>query len=239
MKIIITGASKGLGLEIAKLVIKKDWKVFALSREKNENILDLIKNHPNNFTWLKTDLMDTLNLKNNIYKNLLKFESIDGFVNNAAVAYDDLITNMNYDQLHNMYNVNVFSPMMLTKLIIRNMILHKKPGSIVHISSISAHTGYKGLSMYASTKGALEAFSKNCSREWGSLGIRSNCIVAGFMDTSMSSTLTDEQRTRIFNRTSKKEAVSIESVAKSTRFLLSNDSKSITGQNIFVDNGTI
>jgi 3-oxoacyl-[acyl-carrier protein] reductase len=93
--------------------------------------------------------------------------------------------------------------------------------------------------MYASTKGALEAFSKNTAREWGSKKIRSNCLVAGFMETSMSSTLTLEQKNRIYQRTSLKEATSMQSVANTIEFLLSDKADSITGQNIFVDNGTI
>ena len=90
---------------------------------------------------------------------------------------DDIITNLNVDSLENMYKVNVFAPFMLTKYVLRDMLLNKNKGSIIHISSISAHTGYKGLAMYASTKGALEAFSKNTAREWGSFGVRSNIAV--------------------------------------------------------------
>jgi 3-oxoacyl-[acyl-carrier protein] reductase len=93
--------------------------------------------------------------------------------------------------------------------------------------------------MYASTKGALEAFSKNTAREWGSLGIRSNCIVAGFMETEMSSTLSSEQKNRIFNRTSLKKPVSIDSISETVNFLINKGAESITGQNIFIDNGTI
>ena len=93
-----------------------------------------------------------------------------------------------------MYDINIFSTFMLTKYIIRDMLLNKTKGSIVHISSISAHTGYKGLSMYASTKGALEAYSKNISREWGRLGIRSNVVCPGFMMTEMSSSITGPQK---------------------------------------------
>jgi 3-oxoacyl-[acyl-carrier protein] reductase len=121
---------------------------------------------------------------------------------------------------------------MITKLILRNFILNKIKGSIIHISSISVHTGYKGLSMYASTKGALEAFSKNTSREWGEMGIRSNCVVAGFMETDMSDTLTNEQKQRIYNRTSLKKETNKESVVETIKFLISNSSKSITGSAI-------
>ena len=138
-----------------------------------------------------------------------------------------------------MYAVNVFTPMMITKYAIRNMLLHHTEGSVIHISSISAHTGYKGLAMYASSKGAMEAFSKDTAREWGELGIRSNVVVPGFMETSMSSALTEEQKNRIYKRTSLKKATSIESVAETVAFLLSEKAVSITGQNIHVDSGTI
>jgi 3-oxoacyl-[acyl-carrier protein] reductase len=93
--------------------------------------------------------------------------------------------------------------------------------------------------MYASTKGSLEAFSKNTSREWGVKGVRSNCIVAGFMETDMSSSLNDELKNKIFNRTSLKKPTSLESVSNTVEFLLSDKSESITGQLINVDSGTI
>ncbi len=119
------------------------------------------------------------------------------------------------------------------------MILHQQGGSIIHLSSISAHTGYKGLSMYAATKGALEAFSKNTAREWGTRGIRSNCVVAGFMETAMSAGLSDDQKARIYKRTSLKQATEVASVAKTISFLLTAGASSITGQAIVVDSGTI
>jgi 3-oxoacyl-[acyl-carrier protein] reductase len=127
----------------------------------------------------------------------------------------------------------------MVKYVLRDMLLNKTKGSIVHISSISAHTGYKGLAMYASTKGAMEAFSKNTAREWGALGIRSNIICPGFMDTEMSATLTHDQKNKIFNRNSMKKAVEVEAVATTAIFLLMDASKGITGDIIHVDNGTI
>lgn len=138
-----------------------------------------------------------------------------------------------------MFGLNVYSPMILTKYVIRNMLLHKTSGSIVHISSISVHTGYKGLSMYAATKGALEAFSKNTSREWGVKGIRSNCVVSGFMETEMSSTLDGDLIEKIKNRTSLKSLTDLTSVANTVEFLISDKSNSITGQLLHVDSGTI
>ena len=240
MNILLTGASKGLGLKTTESLLKKGWTVYAISRSKTENLNELLLQYPYNLKWLQYDLEYGVNVRQTVLKDCIGFYTpIHGFVNNAALAYDDIITNLNLVSLEKMYHVNVFTPMILTKFVLRQMLLHNIKGSILHISSISVHTGYKGLSMYASTKGALEAFSKNTAREWGEKGIRSNCLVAGFMETDMSSTLSDNQKNRIYQRTSMKQPVDVDSVAETIRFLLSEEAKSITGQNIHVDNGTI
>ncbi len=240
MNILLTGASKGLGLKTTESLLKKGWTVYAISRSKTENLNELLLQYPDNLKWLQYDLADGENVRQTVFKDWIGFDTpIHGFVNNAAQAYDDIITNLNLVPLEKMYHVNVFTPMMLTKFVLRQMLLHNIKGSIIHISSISVHTGYKGLSMYASTKGALEAFSKSTAREWGEKGIRSNCLVAGFMETEMSATLSENQKTRIYQRTSIKKPVEVNSVAETIWFLLSDESKSITGQNIHVDNGTI
>lgn len=231
--ILITGVSKGLGLEVSKTLLNKGYSVIGISRTNSKELSVF-----DNFQHLQFDLSNSEGLEEFLKSNL-RNTKIDGFVNNAAIAYDDIITNMRLDNLQTMYNVNVFSPFLITKYCLRNMLLNKVKGSIVHISSISVHTGYNGLSMYASTKGALEAFSKNTAREWGRKGMRSNCIVAGFMETEMSGTLTNEQKDRIYKRTSLKRPTDTKSVANTIEFLLSDESNSITGQNINVDSGTI
>lgn len=240
MNILITGVSKGLGLHLSKIFISEGHHVWGISRTKSSELEALLQNYPTKLNWLAYDLEDSQGIKESVFYSWIGFDTIiHGFVNNAAIAYDDLITNIKLDSLERMYRANVFSPMILTKYTIRQMLLHNISGSIVHLSSISVHTGYKGLSMYASTKGALEAFSKNTAREWGELGIRSNCLVAGFMETDMSSTLNKVQKNRIFNRTSLKKATNITSVADTILFLLTEKALSITGQNIHVDSGTI
>ena len=237
--ILLTGVSKGLGLVLLKLLLKDGNIIYGISRSDNEELNKLKKLFPDNFIHLKYDLSLTESVKElskYILKNKLKFDS---FVNNAAVAYDDIITNANFDKLDLMFKTNVLNPIMITKSILRNFILNNVKGSIIHISSISVHTGYKGLSMYASTKGALEAFSKNTAREWGEFGIRSNCVVAGFMETDMSDGLSSDQKNRIYKRTSLKMETDKNSVAETIKFLISDGSSSITGQNLFVDSGTI
>lgn len=241
--IILTGDSRGVGLSIVKELLLNGYRVIGLSRTSTKETELLINEYGDErYIHINYDLLDVEGIKDlyiNKLRPLTKGTGIFGFVNNAAMAYDDIITNLNFTSLDKMYRVNVFSPMMITKYVLRDMLLNKMKGSIVHISSISAHTGYKGLAMYASTKGAMEAFSKNTAREWGALGIRSNIVCPGFMDTEMSSTLSDDQKNRIFNRNSMKKAVEVEAVATTVAFLFSDGSKGITGQVVHVDNGTI
>jgi 3-oxoacyl-[acyl-carrier protein] reductase len=238
--ILVTGSSKGLGLEITKKLLEEGHTVYCVSRSITEEF-DALKNQFSGRVKHKIfDLKDVTNVKKELFKDFISFQTpLHGFVNNAALAYDDIVTNIHIKPLEEMFAVNVFAPYMITKHAIRNMLFNRVAGSITHISSISVHTGYKGLSMYASTKGALEAFSKNTAREWGVRKVRSNCLVAGFMETAMSGTLSEDQKNRIYKRTSLKQATTLESVAATVAFLQSDAAESITGQNIFVDSGTI
>jgi 3-oxoacyl-[acyl-carrier protein] reductase len=239
MNILLTGCSKGVGLKTCELLLKHQHHVFGISRTFTQELSALKQTYGDNLQHLSYDLGNSEGVKQFIFQEFIGKIPIHGFVNNAAIAYDDIISNLNLAPLQAMYQLNVFTPFMITKGVIRNMILNRVEGSIVHLSSVSVHTGYKGLAMYASTKGALEGFSKGTSREWGEKGIRSNCLVAGFMETEMSASLSEDQKTRIYNRTALKKATSVDSVAEMILFLLSEKSKSITGQNIFVDSGTL
>jgi 3-oxoacyl-[acyl-carrier protein] reductase len=240
MNVIITGVSKGLGLKLAQVMLNKNYTVYGISRTLTDELNQLMAQYGKRLKCLQYDLADSGNIKQIVFNDWIGLDTpIHAFINNAAVAYDEIVTNLNLESLESTYKVNVFTPMMITKYTIRQMLLHNTKGSIVHVSSINVHTGYKGLSIYASTKGALEAFSKNTAREWGEKGIRSNCIVPGFMETEMSSALTEDQKLRIYQRTSLKQVVDISSVAETILFLISDGANSITGQNIHVDCGTI
>ncbi|RHV92400.1 SDR family NAD(P)-dependent oxidoreductase [Culturomica massiliensis] len=240
MNILVTGCSRGVGLEICRVLLEQGHTVYGVARNYTDDFKELAMRYKDRLFFKSVDLSAPAEIHRQVFKEYVTNRiALDGVVNNAAMAYDDIVTNLRLEKLEAMYAVNVFAPMMITKYAIRNMLLHRKKGCIVHISSISAHTGYKGLAMYASSKGALEAFSKDTAREWGELGIRSNVVVPGFMETEMSASLTQEQKDRIYKRTSMKQATSIRSVAETTVFLLSEKACSITGQNIHIDNGTI
>lgn len=161
MNILVTGCSRGVGLEICRVLLNEGNTVYGIARSFTPEFCELQKVYNEQLFFKSVDLSDSENVKSNIFKDFISSKIVlHGYVNNAAMAYDDIITNLNLEKLHAMYAVNVFTPMMITKSVLRNMLLHRTKGCIIHISSISAHTGYKGLAMYASSKGALEAFSK-------------------------------------------------------------------------------
>lgn len=236
--VIVTGDSRGLGNNITETLLKDGYKVIGISRKESDEIKK-IKEKYYNYIHVNFDLSDSDKIKELYLKELKPLGPIYGLVNNAAIAYDDITTNAAIEPLEKMFKVNVLTAIMLTKYVIRDMLLNDIKGSIVHITSVCAHTGYKGLSMYAATKGALESFSKTVAREFGTKKIRSNCVAPGFMETSMSKTLSDDQKDRIYKRTSLKEPTDIQSVSNTVKFLMDEGSFSITGQVLHVDNGTI
>lgn len=234
--VIVTGSSRGLGEEIVKVLLSEGYNVIGISRSQQDDP-EILRNK--NYQFIHFDLSHPERIKDLYLEKIKEMGPIHGLVNNAGVAYDDIATNLNLESLEAMFKVNIYSPMMLTKYIIRDMLLHKTKGSIVNISSISGHTGYKGLSMYASSKLALEAFSKNIAREWGRVGIRSNSVCPGFLETEMSSSLDSVLKNKIYSRTALGIATKTKSVAETVSFLLSSKAESITGQVLHVDSGTI
>lgn len=236
--VVVTGDSGTLGMTIVRELIREGYRVIGLSRRYTPEMRELASLN-DSYKHVSFDLSKPEDIAG-LYTNVLKPEGpIYGLVNNAAYAYDDIVTNANLEEIEKMFRINVYSAIILTKYVIRDMLLHDIAGSIVHVSSVSAHTGYRGLSMYAATKGAIESFSKSVAREWGEKGIRSNCVAPGFMETNMTMSLSEEAKNRIYRRTSLRKAVDVYSVARAIVFLLSEESSSVTGTTINVDCGTI
>ena len=237
--IIVTGDSRGLGAEVVQTLLKGQNKVIGLSRSESDSISSSKEKYPDLYEHIDFDLSNPSRIGCLYKKELKNWGPIYGLVNNAAMPYDDLVTNARVEDLNKLFKINTLSHILLTKVVLRDMILNHTEGSIVHVSSVSTATGYKGLSMYGATKGALESFSLGVAREWGKRGIRSNCIAPGFMNTKMTSTLDEKQKNRIYDRTGLGEPTNIQSVAAIVEFLLSDASSTITGEVIRNDAGTL
>lgn len=236
--ILVTGVSRGVGLAIARRLVEQGWTIYGTSRRESEAFAELRATAPDRVKFCAADLTSPEEAQTALFGSFISSDVVlHGLVNNAAEAYDDLVTNLKVDRLTRMMATNVVAPMLLTKRAIRNMLLHQTRGSLVHLSSVAAHTGYKGLAMYGATKGALEAFSKNVAREWGGRGIRSNCVAAGFMETDMSAGLSAEQRAKIHRRSALAGPVDPDSVAALVEYLLGAGAESVTGQTLRVDAG--
>jgi 3-oxoacyl-[acyl-carrier protein] reductase len=127
--------------------------------------------------------------------------------------------------------------MVLTKFVVRSM-LADGGGRIVSLSSITASTGYSGLSVYSATKASLVGFSRSLAREAGRMGITVNCIAPGFISTDMTQGIPDEQKQQIERRSALKRMADVDDVANAVEFLLSDKAKNITGTVLTVDAGS-
>ena len=113
MNILITGASRGVGLAICEVLLRQGHIVYAISRSYTDELKILKQRYNENFFFKSVDLSKPQDVKEEIFKTIVSNSIIlDGFINNAAMAYDDIITNLSLDKLEEMYKTNVFSPMM-------------------------------------------------------------------------------------------------------------------------------
>lgn len=240
--VFITGISRGVGLELVKSYLNNtNYNIYGISRNKSDELQELLKTTPERLKWKSVDLANTDTLEQNIFGSFIETKTtpIHSFISNAAILYKDLVSNIDYGKMENLMLINQLAPMILTKHIIKNFLYHKYPGNIVHLSSICAHKAYNGLSMIGASKAAIETFSRTTAKEYGRKGIRSNCAVVGILDIGMSASVSSQQREEILHSTALKEHTNVASVVNTVQFLASDESKSITGQSIHVNGGVI
>jgi 3-oxoacyl-[acyl-carrier protein] reductase len=239
--VIVTGGSRGLGLEVVRRLAANGYRAVAIARAMNEElgtaIEDMERSRPGSLCFVPFDLadIDTIpELVRNLYK---EFGPIHGLVNNAALGSDGALAVMPNSQIESLIRLNTLSPIVLTKYVVRRM-MSDGGGRIVNVASITAFTGYSGLSVYAATKSSMVGFTRSLAREVGRLGINANAVAPGFMDTVMTQGMDEEHRQKIARRSALRRFPAIEDVADAIEFLLGDRSKSITGTVLTVDAGT-
>ena len=180
---IVTGVGNGIGLDILKSLLAKNINIIGISRSKNKNIKKLEKKYPNQFQFFLFDLKKINKIKNLTSKIFSKNKRIDFLVNNAGIRSRIELNNLNNKKITEVLNTNLIAPINLTKNLLK-YINNKYPISVVMITSIVGNRGFASLSNYASSKGALEAFSKSIAIEYAKKNVRINCVAPGFIKTS-------------------------------------------------------
>lgn len=235
--VVITGASKGLGLAICRDVLDAGFHVVGLARTCSSELQEVISANPDRCHFLAADLSALAQIPA-LCKTIIKtFGRPYGLVNNAAIGHDGVLATMPNSEIDSLMRLNVQSPILLSKYLLRSMLLNRR-GCVINISSIIAKTGFNGLSVYAASKAALEGFSKSLAREVGKAGITVNCVAPGYMQTDMTSSLQGEKLASIKRRSPLGKLASVEDAAAMVSFLLSDKAASITGTIMTVDAGS-
>jgi 3-oxoacyl-[acyl-carrier protein] reductase len=238
--VIVTGGSRGLGLGIARKLTETGYRAIAVARKQNSELAAAMQEaeiaNPTSFHFVPFDLAEIEGIPD-LVKTLRKdFGPIYGLVNNAGMSFDGALALMPTSQIEQLVRVNMLSPIVLTKYVVRSM-MADGGGRIVNMASITAFTGYSGLSVYGATKASIIGFSRSMAREVGRMGVNVNSVAPGFIDTDMTQGLKDEQRGQIERRSALKRLADIDDVANAVEFLLSDKAKNITGTVLTVDAG--
>jgi 3-oxoacyl-[acyl-carrier protein] reductase len=238
--VIVTGASRGLGLQIATALAASGYRVLAIARSETEPLRAVIaaaaqagrgavQFHP-------FDLFETQAMPQLVASLRKELGPLYGLVNNAGIGTSGVLTMMHDEQIETLIRLNTLSPIVLTKHVVRSM-MSERAGRIVNISSIVAATGYHGLSVYSATKAALIGFTRSLAREVGPLGITVNAVAPGFIATEMTRELDGAQREQIMRRSALRRLPEPQDVAFAVEFLLSEKARNITGTTLTVDAG--
>ena len=231
--VFISGASKGIGLEIAHIFSKNNYQVIGTSRG-NFSLDKLIDD--SNAISVKLDVTNRNEIEL-LYKELKDQKLLpDILINNAGVTNDQLFLRMTYDQWDQTINTNLNGVFNLTKVFIKNMIKNKY-GRIINISSVAGLMGNAGQVNYASSKSALLGFTKSIAKEMGARNITSNIIAPGFIKTDMTNVLDEAIQTEIKSKIPLRSFGDPTDIAQTALFLASENADYISGQTISIDGG--
>ncbi|MGH7879255.1 MAG: SDR family NAD(P)-dependent oxidoreductase, partial [Candidatus Binataceae bacterium] len=186
--VIVTGGSRGLGFGVARKLASVGYRVIAVARQETPQLasamLEVQREARGALHFKEFDLAQISEIAGLVRRLRKEFGSIYGLVNNAAIGTSGILASMHNAEIERLVNLNITSPLVLTKYVVRSM-MADGGGRIVSIASIVSFTGYKGLSVYGATKASLIGFTRSLAREVGPLGINVNAIAPGFIDTSM------------------------------------------------------
>lgn len=235
--VIITGATKGLGLATSAELVRLGYIVVGISRSITVEFSKLMEANRDSIFFYAFDFHNTDEISSLVKTIVKKHGRPYALVNNAALGHDGVLGTMHETDIKSLIAVNIEAPILLTKYVSRSMLLNRK-GRVVNVGSIIGSTGFNGLSVYGATKSALEGFTKSLSREVGKANVTVNTVAPGYMETAMTEGLQGDKLASIKRRSPLGKLAKVDDAAKAIAFLLSDGAESITGTTLTVDAGS-
>ncbi|KAG0030369.1 reductase [Podila clonocystis] len=235
---LIPGGTRGIGLATAKLFALNGSRVVILGRDQDRisKVLatDLASptSTPEHFGF-QCDVSNQQDIER-VIKEVSKIGPVDFLINSAGIARDSLLIAHSNQDMENVINTNLMGTIWLNKAVAKGMMRRRK-GAIINISSVVGIQGNIGQSVYSASKSAIIGFSKSLSKELGSRGVTVNVIAPGYIETDMTSSISDERKKEITSRTSLGRLGLPEDISDAALFLA--QAKFITGQVLVVDGG--
>ena len=238
---LITGATRGIGKEIALELAKNGFDIAVNYRSMQDDIENLKKEiEANNVRceFVEADVSNFEQCESMIKETIEKYGRIDVLVNNAGITKDGLIMRMKKEDFEAVIDVNLVGTFNVTRNVIPYMI-KQKSGRIINVSSVVGVAGNAGQTNYSASKAGVIGFTKSLAKEVASRNILVNAIAPGFIDTDMTKVLSDNVKEGINAQIPLKRMGTPKEVAKVVKFLASEDSSYVTGQVINIDGGMV
>ena len=233
-KILITGATGGIGKALVKKFVSLEGNVLATGT-KTEKLNALKKEFPN-INILKFDISDHSKIEEFIENTSSQLAGLDVLVNNAGINMDNLSLRMKDEEWKKVIYVNLGATFFLCKYAIKKM-LKNKYGRIVNITSIVGHTGNLGQANYAASKAAIIGMSKSLAIEYAKKNITINCVSPGFIQSNMTDKIVESIKAVLTSRIPMSKLGTGEDVSNTVAFLSSDAASYITGQTLHVNGG--
>lgn len=235
---LITGASRGIGKEIALQLAKLGANIAINSRGNLDEVVKEIEQHGVKVLAVNADVSNFKETEEMIGKVNSHFGGIDIVVNNAGITRDGLIMRMKEEDFDTVIDINLKGTFNVCRQVIPLM-MKKRSGKIINISSVVGVTGNAGQCNYAASKAGIIGLTKSLAKECASRNITVNAIAPGFIDTDMTSVLNDGIKDNILSNIPLKKFGTVSDVASTVAFLASEGANYITGQVINVDGGMV
>jgi len=238
---IVTGASRGIGAEIAKYLAKEGARVavnYSGSQSKAEEVVKAIETAGGEAFAIQASVGDAASVTEMIAATMERFGTIDILVNNAGITRDNLLMRMKESEWDDVINTNLKGVFLCTKAVTRQM-MKQRAGRIINIASIVGVSGNAGQANYVAAKAGVIGLTKTTAKELASRNINVNAIAPGFITTEMTEELPEEVKSQMLTQIPLAKLGNPEDVAKAVVFLASDDSNYITGQTLHVDGGMV